>query len=153
MTAQIIFLYMAIRLQQFFMRLAERTQTIKTRNRDPVFIRTFFARVARDDLPDKFFASRQIRRVNPLSPAPTIIAVALPLGSRVMPCCGASSAFFVNGAGGNFLRLSFSQPPPTRIEEGVRRLAAVIHEEIERLDQGVGAGGGGASKGTERPRT
>jgi len=61
------------------------------------------------------------------------------------------SAFFVNGAGRNFLRLSFSHPAPARIEEGVRRLAAVIREEVD-LVQGVGAGGG-ASKGTGLPST
>jgi 2-aminoadipate transaminase len=62
------------------------------------------------------------------------------------------SAFYVNGAGRNLLRLSFSQPTPERIEEGVRRLASVVHEELELLDQGVSAGGG-ASKGTGLPTT
>jgi 2-aminoadipate transaminase len=39
-------------------------------------------------------------------------------------------AFFVNGSGRHFIRLSFSAPTPERIEEGVRRLAAVIREEL-----------------------
>lgn len=36
------------------------------------------------------------------------------------------SAFYVNGTGHDRIRLSFSAPPPDRIEEGVRRLAAVM---------------------------
>jgi len=40
----------------------------------------------------------------------------------------AGSAFFVNGTGQEYLRLSFSAPPPERIEEGVSRLAAAIHQ-------------------------
>jgi 2-aminoadipate transaminase len=39
-------------------------------------------------------------------------------------------AFFVNGGGRQFIRLSFSAPTPERIEEGVRRLAAAIREEL-----------------------
>ena len=42
----------------------------------------------------------------------------------------AGEAFFVNGSGSNFLRLSFSAPSPPRIEEGVRRLAAAVREEL-----------------------
>jgi 2-aminoadipate transaminase len=41
----------------------------------------------------------------------------------------AGQAFFVNGSGRHFVRLSFSAPPPDRIEEGVRRLAAAVQEE------------------------
>jgi 2-aminoadipate transaminase len=37
------------------------------------------------------------------------------------------SAFFVNGAGHQFARLSFSGIPPSQIEEGVSRLAAAIN--------------------------
>ena len=36
------------------------------------------------------------------------------------------SAFFVNGTGTEFMRLSFSAPSPSRIEEGVKRLAAAV---------------------------
>jgi 2-aminoadipate transaminase len=36
------------------------------------------------------------------------------------------SAFYVDGSGHDKIRLSFSAPPPERIEEGVRRLAAVL---------------------------
>ena len=39
-------------------------------------------------------------------------------------------AFFVNGSGRQFIRLSFSAPTPERIDEGVRRLAAAIREEL-----------------------
>jgi 2-aminoadipate transaminase len=36
------------------------------------------------------------------------------------------SAFFVDGTGPEFMRLSFSAPSPSRIEEGVKRLAAAV---------------------------
>lgn len=36
------------------------------------------------------------------------------------------SAFFVDGSGAEFMRLSFSAPSPRRIEEGVSRLASAI---------------------------
>lgn len=39
------------------------------------------------------------------------------------------SAFYVDGAGHNRIRLSFSAPTPERITEGVRRLAAVMVPE------------------------
>lgn len=42
----------------------------------------------------------------------------------------AGSAFFVNRGGGNLIRLSFSAPSHDRIQEGVRRLAAAIREEL-----------------------
>jgi 2-aminoadipate transaminase len=45
-------------------------------------------------------------------------------------------AFFVNGSGNRFIRLSFSAPTPERIQEGVRRLAAAIREELEALHAG-----------------
>jgi 2-aminoadipate transaminase len=38
------------------------------------------------------------------------------------------SAFFVDGSGPEYMRLSFSAPPPDRIEEGVTRLAAAVSE-------------------------
>jgi 2-aminoadipate transaminase len=62
----------------------------------------------------------------------------------------AGSAFFVNGGGTNLLRLSFSHPTPERLEEGVRRLAAAVREELDARGQGV-AVGGGASNDTEAP--
>jgi 2-aminoadipate transaminase len=42
----------------------------------------------------------------------------------------AGEAFFVNGSGRHFIRLSFSAPTPDRIDEGVKRLAAAIGEEL-----------------------
>jgi 2-aminoadipate transaminase len=42
----------------------------------------------------------------------------------------AGEAFFVNGSGTNYLRLSFSAPSPSRIDEGVTRLAAAVREEL-----------------------
>jgi len=39
-------------------------------------------------------------------------------------------AFFVDGSGRNTMRLSFSEPSPELIREGIRRLAGVIEEEI-----------------------
>jgi DNA-binding transcriptional MocR family regulator len=44
----------------------------------------------------------------------------------------AGSAFFVDGSGANTMRLSFSLPTPERITEGVRRLAQVVHAELDR---------------------
>ena len=39
-------------------------------------------------------------------------------------------AFYVNGSGQQQMRLSFSAPSPERIDEGVRRLAVTIREEL-----------------------
>jgi DNA-binding transcriptional MocR family regulator len=44
------------------------------------------------------------------------------------------SAFFVNGEGHEFLRLSFSAPAPERIETGVERLAAAVAEVAATSD-------------------
>jgi DNA-binding transcriptional MocR family regulator len=41
------------------------------------------------------------------------------------------SAFFVDGTGAEFMRLSFSAPSPSRIEEGIARLAAAIEAAAE----------------------
>jgi 2-aminoadipate transaminase len=38
------------------------------------------------------------------------------------------NAFFVDGSGCQYMRLSFSAPPPERIEEGVSRLASAVVE-------------------------
>jgi 2-aminoadipate transaminase len=43
----------------------------------------------------------------------------------------AGQAFFVDGTGGQHLRLSFSAPTPERIREGVSRLAATVRGELE----------------------
>ncbi len=44
------------------------------------------------------------------------------------------TAFFADGQGGRHVRLSYCYPPPERISEGVRRLAAVISAELELLE-------------------
>lgn len=41
-------------------------------------------------------------------------------------------AFFVDGSGAEFMRLSFSAPSPARIDEGVARLAAAIADASSR---------------------
>jgi 2-aminoadipate transaminase len=41
-------------------------------------------------------------------------------------------AFFVDGTGAEFMRLSFSAPSPARIDEGIARLAAAIAEASRR---------------------
>jgi 2-aminoadipate transaminase len=46
-------------------------------------------------------------------------------------------AFFVNGTGQNHIRLSFSAPTPEQIEEGVRRLAQTIRQELELTRPGA----------------
>lgn len=43
-------------------------------------------------------------------------------------------AFYADGNGRRNLRLSYCFPPPDRIREGVRRLAAVLAEELELLE-------------------
>jgi DNA-binding transcriptional MocR family regulator len=40
-------------------------------------------------------------------------------------------AFYADGQGASFMRLSYCFPSPERIREGVRRLAGVISEEID----------------------
>ncbi len=41
------------------------------------------------------------------------------------------TGFYADGTGGRFMRLSYCFPPPERIREGVRRLAAVMESELE----------------------
>lgn len=45
----------------------------------------------------------------------------------------AGAAFFVSDGGQNIIRLAFSAPTHEKIREGVKRLAAVVHEEIAAL--------------------
>jgi 2-aminoadipate transaminase len=61
----------------------------------------------------------------PLLDAETMVARAVEHGVVYV----AGQAFFVNGSGRHFIRLSFSAPTPERIEEGVRRLSAAIRAE------------------------
>ena len=55
----------------------------------------------------------------------------------------AGEAFFVNGAGRNIIRLSFSQPNAEQIREGVARLAATVQEELA----GISPAGAGSAPG------
>lgn len=59
----------------------------------------------------------------------------------------AGEAFFVNGAGRNIIRLSFSQPSHDQIREGVTRLAATVQEELAAATGAV-AGSGPAGRGS-----
>jgi 2-aminoadipate transaminase len=59
----------------------------------------------------------------------------------------AGEAFFVNGAGRNIIRLSFSQPSADQIREGVARLAATVQEELAGTTA-AGAGSGPAGRGS-----
>ena len=49
-------------------------------------------------------------------------------------------AFYVNGAGRNTLRLSFSAPTPDRIRAGVARLAVTLRGELEALGTAAATG-------------
>ncbi|GAB3405483.1 aminotransferase-like domain-containing protein [Flindersiella endophytica] len=60
------------------------------------------------------------------------------------------TAFYADGFGGRSLRLSYCFPPPDRIREGVRRLAAVIEHEIE-LRNTFGPMNLGRGSGVESP--
>ena len=54
------------------------------------------------------------------------------------------TGFYADGSGGAHLRLCYSFPPPDRIREGVRRLAAVVEQESAlRSAFGVSAGASG----------
>jgi 2-aminoadipate transaminase len=46
----------------------------------------------------------------------------------------AGRAFFIDGSGGGFMRLSFSAPAPAQIEEGVRRLAQAVQDALISSD-------------------
>jgi len=45
----------------------------------------------------------------------------------------AGTAFYSDGQGANYMRLSYCYPTPERIREGVRRLAAVVDAELETV--------------------
>ena len=51
----------------------------------------------------------------------------------------AGSAFYVDGRSSNLARLAFSAPSAARIEEGVRRLAAAVREELDASTSSVSA--------------
>lgn len=55
----------------------------------------------------------------------------LPRAIRARVAYVSGTAFYADGFGSRFLRLSYCYPTPDRIREGVRRLARVLAEEIE----------------------
>jgi 2-aminoadipate transaminase len=64
------------------------------------------------------------------------------------------TGFYADGTGGAHLRLCYSFPPPDRVREGVRRLAAVIEQEFAlRSAFGVSAGAADPSAVTWTPST
>ncbi|WP_291377786.1 PLP-dependent aminotransferase family protein [Demequina sp.] len=60
------------------------------------------------------------------------------------------TAFYYDGTGANYIRLSYCYPTSERIKEGVRRLAGVVDAELETV-QIFGKGGTEASSTVEFP--
>ncbi|MET9019343.1 PLP-dependent aminotransferase family protein [Actinopolymorpha sp. NPDC004070] len=60
------------------------------------------------------------------------------------------TAFYADGFGSQNMRLSYCLPPPERIREGVRRLAAVVERELD-LRETFGPVRGGRDGGIEFP--
>jgi 2-aminoadipate transaminase len=73
----------------------------------------------------------------------TMLPRAITAGVAYVP----GTAFFANGDGHRSLRLSYCYPEPERIREGARRLAAVVHDEI---DLSSVFGGTGSAKSAPR---
>jgi 2-aminoadipate transaminase len=62
------------------------------------------------------------------------------------------SAFYADGFGSRCMRLSYCYPTPERIEEGVRRLAKVINDELE-LHRTFGYTSPRLARGYDNPHT
>jgi 2-aminoadipate transaminase len=60
------------------------------------------------------------------------------------------TGFFSDGTGHRHMRLSYCYPEPARIQEGVRRLAAVVEQEIELRDT-FGTGRAPSHGGVDTP--
>ncbi|MFO7252995.1 MAG: PLP-dependent aminotransferase family protein, partial [Actinomycetes bacterium] len=60
------------------------------------------------------------------------------------------TGFYADGQGSRQMRLSYCYPEPDRIREGVRRLGAVIEQELEVRDT-FGAGAGRHRPGIDTP--
>lgn len=58
----------------------------------------------------------------------------LPLAVTELVAYTPGTAFFANGTGHNYLRISFCYPTPENINVGVKRLATVINRQTELLD-------------------
>ena len=62
------------------------------------------------------------------------------------------TAFYADGTGHRHMRLSYCYPTPERIEEGVRRLANVVNDELDMVRMfGTGASSGSRVSGTINP--
>lgn len=61
------------------------------------------------------------------------------------------TAFYADGQGSGYARLSYCYPAPERIREGVRRLAGVVTGERELVEM-FGIGGGGRVRGVLNPK-
>lgn len=55
----------------------------------------------------------------------------LPRAIHALVAYVAGTAFYANGEGSEYMRLSYCYPTPERIREGVRRLGTVVSEEAE----------------------
>ena len=64
----------------------------------------------------------------------------------------AGSAFYVDGSGASTLRLSFSQPTPERLSEGVARLARAVRALSTRSHEPATSGAPSTLSGTSAPR-
>jgi 2-aminoadipate transaminase len=62
------------------------------------------------------------------------------------------TAFYADGSGSRYMRLSYCHPTPERIVEGVRRLAAVIGAELE-LRHTFGSTAPRTARGYDNPHT
>lgn len=58
----------------------------------------------------------------------------LPRATTNLVAYVSGTAFYADGQGSDHMRLSFCYPTPERIEEGVRRLATVIENELETIE-------------------
>ena len=61
------------------------------------------------------------------------------------------TAFYADGFGSRYMRLSYCFPTPERLVEGTRRLGEVLQHEASLLDTFGPALGGGADRSTLRP--
>ena len=55
----------------------------------------------------------------------------LPRAVTARVAYASGTGFYADGLGSRQLRLSYCYPPPERIREGIRRLAAVIEAELD----------------------
>jgi 2-aminoadipate transaminase len=85
-------------------------------------------------------------------PAPLDATAMLPRAVSALVAYVPGTGFFVDGQGRRSMRLSYCYPDPERIQEGVRRLAAVISAELETLETfGSAARQAGGSAETAGP--